>query len=100
MIDEGFALYTTRTPTVTRDCTYSVAHDEDVQQWPDDALESGNICTRGCMGARKLQEGKITAKGRDDARQQASSRSNRCNMAGCFCAGDSAHIVPPTERQA
>jgi p-hydroxybenzoate 3-monooxygenase len=88
--DNGFALYTMRSPTLSR-LYLQVDHDEDVNNWPDDRVWEELHVRLG--GTRKLQEGKILQKGVTSMRSFVCEpmRSGRL-----FLAGDSAHIVPPT----
>jgi p-hydroxybenzoate 3-monooxygenase len=86
----GFALYTMRSPTLAR-LYLQVDHDEDVNNWPDDRVWEELHIRLG--GTRKLQEGKILQKSVTPMRSFVCEpmRSGRL-----FLAGDSAHIVPPT----
>ena len=86
----GFALYTMRSPTLSR-LYVQVDYDEDIANWPDDRVWE-ELHTR-LAGTRKLQEGKILQKGVTSMRSFVCEpmRSGRL-----FLAGDSAHIVPPT----
>ena len=88
--DEGFALYTMRSPSISR-LYLQCAHDEDVQQWPDARIWEHLHKRLG--GARKLQEGKILQKGVTAMRSFVVEPMQYGRL---FLAGDSAHIVPPT----
>ena len=88
--DRGFALYTMRSPTISR-LYVQVDHDEDVNNWPDDRIwEELHI---RLQGTRKLQEGKILQKGVTPMRSFVCEPMQTGRL---FLAGDAAHIVPPT----
>lgn len=88
--DRGFALYTMRSPTVSR-LYLQCEHDEDVANWPDARIWEELHKRLG--GARKLQEGPILQKG-VTAMRSFVAEPMQCGR--LFLAGDSAHIVPPT----
>ncbi len=88
--DRGFALYTMRSPTVSR-LYLQCDHDEDVANWPDDRV--WEELHRRLGGARKLQEGPIVQKGVTAMRSFVAEPMQYGRL---FLAGDSAHIVPPT----
>lgn len=88
--DEGFALYTMRSPTLAR-LYLQCDHDEDVAAWPDARIWEHLHKRLG--GARKLQEGKILQKGVTAMRSFVVEPMQYGRL---FLAGDSAHIVPPT----
>jgi p-hydroxybenzoate 3-monooxygenase len=88
--DEGFALYTMRSPTLAR-LYLQCDHDEDVEAWPDARIWEHLHKRLG--GARKLQEGKILQKGVTAMRSFVVEPMQHGRL---FLAGDSAHIVPPT----
>jgi p-hydroxybenzoate 3-monooxygenase len=88
--DRGFALYTMRSPTVSR-LYLQCDHDEDVANWPDARVWEELHKRLG--GARKLQEGPIVQKGVTAMRSFVAEPMQYGRL---FLAGDSAHIVPPT----
>jgi p-hydroxybenzoate 3-monooxygenase len=88
--DEGFALYTMRSPTLAR-LYLQCDHDEEVEGWPDARI--WEHLHRRLGGARKLQEGKILNKGVTAMRSFVVEPMQYGRL---FLAGDSAHIVPPT----
>jgi p-hydroxybenzoate 3-monooxygenase len=88
--DNGFALYTMRSPTVSR-LYLQCDHDEDVANWPDARIWEELHKRLG--GARKLQEGKMLQKGITAMRSFVAEPMQYGRL---FVAGDSAHIVPPT----
>jgi p-hydroxybenzoate 3-monooxygenase len=88
--DGGFALYTMRSPTVSR-LYLQCDHDEDVANWPDARIWEELHKRLG--GARKLQEGPIVQKGVTAMRSFVAEPMQYGRL---FLAGDSAHIVPPT----
>ncbi len=88
--DRGFALYTMRSPTVSR-LYLQVDHDEDIDNWSDDRI--WEELHRRLHGARKLEEGKIVQKGITPMRSFVTEPMQHGRL---FLAGDSAHIVPPT----
>jgi p-hydroxybenzoate 3-monooxygenase len=88
--DDGFALYTMRSPVLAR-LYLQCDHDEDVEAWPDARIWQQLHKRLG--GARKLQEGKILQKGVTAMRSFVVEPMQYGRL---FLAGDSAHIVPPT----
>ncbi len=88
--DEGFALYTMRSPTLAR-LYLQCDHDEAIEAWPDARI--WEHLHRRLGGARKLQEGKILQKGVTPMRSFVVEPMQHGRL---FLAGDSAHIVPPT----
>ncbi|MFZ0845360.1 MAG: 4-hydroxybenzoate 3-monooxygenase [Pseudolabrys sp.] len=88
--DEGFALYTMRSPVLAR-LYLQCDHDEDIEAWPDARIWEHLHKRLG--GARKLQEGKILQKGVTAMRSFVVEPMQYGRL---FLAGDSAHIVPPT----
>jgi len=88
--ERGFALYTMRSPTVSR-LYLQVDHDEDIDNWSDDRI--WDELHRRLHGARKLEEGKIVQKGITPMRSFVTEPMQHGRL---FLAGDSAHIVPPT----
>jgi p-hydroxybenzoate 3-monooxygenase len=88
--DRGFALYTMRSPALSR-LYLQCDHDEDIENWPDARIWD-ELHTR-LGGARKLAEGKILQKGITPMRSFVVEPMRHGRL---FLAGDSAHIVPPT----
>jgi len=88
--DRGFALYTMRSPTVSR-LYLQCDHDEDIKNWPDARI--WDELHKRLGGARKLQEGAMLQKGITPMRSFVCEPMQHGRL---FLAGDSAHIVPPT----
>ena len=88
--DNGFALYTMRSETLSR-LYLQCDHDEDVANWPDARIWEELHKRLG--GARKLQEGTMLQKGITAMRSFVAEPMQYGRL---FLAGDSAHIVPPT----
>ncbi len=88
--DRGFALYTMRSPTLSR-LYLQVDHDEDIENWSDARIWDELHLRLG--GSRKLQEGKMLQKGITPMRSFVVEPMQHGRL---FLAGDSAHIVPPT----
>ena len=88
--DRGFALYTMRSPTVSR-LYLQCDHDEEIENWSDARI--WDELHKRLGGARKLQEGKMLQKGITPMRSFVVEPMQHGRL---FLAGDSAHIVPPT----
>ncbi len=88
--DRGFALYTMRSPSVSR-LYLQCDHDEDIENWSDARI--WDELHKRLGGARKLQEGKMLQKGITPMRSFVVEPMQHGRL---FLAGDSAHIVPPT----
>jgi len=90
--ERGFALVSTRSPTVQRLYFQCDPHDK-VDNWSDDRIWSELHARLEHNDGWKLKEGKIFQKGIIGMRSFvcAPMRSGRL-----FLAGDAAHIVPPT----
>lgn len=88
--DRGFALYTMRSPSISR-LYLQCDHDEDIENWPDARV--WDELHKRLGGARKLQEGKMLQKGITPMRSFVVEPMQHGRL---FLAGDSAHIVPPT----
>jgi p-hydroxybenzoate 3-monooxygenase len=88
--DRGFALYTMRSPTISR-LYLQCGHDEDIEAWPDARI--WDELHKRLGGARKLVEGKMLQKGITPMRSFVAEPMQYGRL---FLAGDSAHIVPPT----
>jgi p-hydroxybenzoate 3-monooxygenase len=91
--ERGFALLSTRSPTVQR-LYLQVGADEDIAEWPGDRIwEELQRRTATADGAFRIPEGPITQKGITPMRSYV-AEPMRCGR--LFLAGDAAHIVPPT----
>src|SRR3972149_5000273 len=88
--DRGFALYTMRSPSVSR-LYLQCDHDEEIENWSDARI--WDELHKRLGGARKLQEGKMLQKGITPMRSLVVEPMQHGRL---FLAGDSAHIVPPT----
>ena len=88
--DRGFALYTMRSPTLSR-LYLQCDHDEDIENWSDARI--WDELHKRLGGARKLAEGKMLQKGITPMRSFVVEPMQHGRL---FLAGDSAHIVPPT----
>jgi p-hydroxybenzoate 3-monooxygenase len=90
--DRGFALYSMRSPEVTR-LYLQVTPDEDIGRWPDDRIWQ-ELHTRLETGdGWKLIEGPVLEKGVTGMRSFVAEPMQYGRL---FLAGDAAHIVPPT----
>jgi len=88
--DRGFALYTMRSPTLSR-LYVQCDHDENIENWSDARI--WDELHKRLGGARKLEEGKMLQKGITPMRSFVVEPMQYGRL---FLAGDSAHIVPPT----
>jgi p-hydroxybenzoate 3-monooxygenase len=88
--ERGFALYTMRSPAISR-LYVQCGHDEAIENWSDDRIWCELQLRLG--GAMPLQEGKIVQKGITPMRSFVVEPMQYGRL---FLAGDSAHIVPPT----
>jgi p-hydroxybenzoate 3-monooxygenase len=88
--DNGFALYTMRSPTLAR-LYIQVEHDEDIKNWPDSRIWEELHVRLG--GTCRLQEGKMLQKSITPMRSFVCEPMQHGRL---FLAGDAAHIVPPT----
>lgn len=90
--DRGFALFSMRSPAVTR-LYLQCAPDEDLAVWPDDRIWE-ELRTRLSTGDGWMpHEGAITQKGVTPMRSFVAEPMQYGRL---FLAGDAAHIVPPT----
>ena len=90
--DNGFALFTMRTPRISRlylQCT----PDEDIANWPDDRIWRELRTRLGADGGVKLQDGPVLQKGITAMRGFV---VEPMQFGRLYLAGDAAHIVPPT----
>ncbi len=90
--ERGFALYSMRSPRITR--LYLQCHpDEDIAQWSDDRIWNELKTRLGCADGWQPTEGRILQKGVTGMRSFV-VEPLQCGQ--LFLAGDAAHIVPPT----
>ena len=89
--ERGFALFSMRTPEITR-LYLQCEPDEDIANWGDDRIWSELELRLGASDL-VLKEGKILNKGVTPMRSFVTEPMRYGNL---FLAGDAAHIVPPT----
>jgi p-hydroxybenzoate 3-monooxygenase len=89
--ERGFALLTMRSPELSR-LYLQCAHDEEIDDWPDDRIWAELQARLGLPGWT-LQEGPILEKGVTGMRSFVTEPMQYGRL---FLAGDAAHIVPPT----
>ncbi len=90
--DRGFALFSMRSPTITR-LYLQCAPDEDIALWSDDRIWNELHARLETNDGWKLNEGPIMQKGVTPMR---SFVAEPMQFGHLFLAGDAAHIVPPT----
>ncbi len=90
--DRGFALYSMRSPRITR-LYLQCQPDEDIAQWSDDRIWSELQTRLTCRDGWQPSEGKVLQKGVTGMR---SFVAEPLQFGRLFLAGDAAHIVPPT----
>lgn len=90
--DRGFALYSMRTPEITRLYLQCPA-DEDIAEWSDDRIWNELNTRLSCTDGWRPNEGKILQKGITAMRSFVIEPMQYGRL---FLAGDAAHIVPPT----
>jgi p-hydroxybenzoate 3-monooxygenase len=90
--DRGFALYSMRSPAVTR-LYLQCAPDDSVENWSDDRIWNELFARLRTDDGWLPAEGRITQKGVTGMRSFVSSPMQHGNL---YLAGDAAHIVPPT----
>ena len=90
--ERGFALFSMRSPTVTR-LYLQCAPDEDINDWPDDRIWQELRTRLSTRDGWMPNEGPITQKGITPMRSFVVEPMDYGNL---FLAGDAAHIVPPT----
>jgi p-hydroxybenzoate 3-monooxygenase len=90
--ERGFALFSMRSPTVTR-LYLECAPDEDLADWPDDRIWAELHTRLGMRDGWRPSEGPITQKGVTPMRSFVAEPMRYGRL---FLAGDAAHIVPPT----
>jgi p-hydroxybenzoate 3-monooxygenase len=89
--DDGFALYSMRSPEVSR-LYLQVPPDEPAENWPDDRIWA-QLQKRFALDGWSVGEGTITDKSVTAMRSFVASPMRHGRL---FLAGDAAHIVPPT----
>lgn len=90
--ERGFALYSMRSPRITR-LYLQCRHDEELGEWSDDRIWSELETRLACSDGWKPAEGRILQKGVTGMR---SFVVEPLQYGRLFLAGDAAHIVPPT----
>jgi p-hydroxybenzoate 3-monooxygenase len=90
--ERGFALFSMRSPDVTR-LYLQCAPDEDLDQWPDDRIWSELGMRLATSDGWRPNEGPILQKSITGMRSFVVEPMRFGNL---FLAGDAAHIVPPT----
>jgi p-hydroxybenzoate 3-monooxygenase len=90
--ERGFALYSMRSPTVSR-LYLQCAPDEDLAKWPDDKVWKELKVRLGPGGDKLLQEGQVLEKSVTAMRSFVVEPMQRGRL---YLTGDAAHIVPPT----
>lgn len=90
--DRGFALVSTRSPTVQR-LYFQCDPKDDVNNWSDDRIWSELHTRLENNDGWKVKEGKIFQKNIIGMRSFVSTKMQHGRL---FLAGDAAHIVPPT----
>jgi p-hydroxybenzoate 3-monooxygenase len=90
--DRGFALFSMRSPQVTR-LYLQCAPDEDIAGWSDDRIWAELDERLGTSDGWRPNKGRIFQKGVTGMRSFV-AEPMRCGR--LFLAGDAAHIVPPT----
>jgi p-hydroxybenzoate 3-monooxygenase len=89
--ERGFALLSLRSPHLSR-YYVQVAHDEDIEGWPDDRVWEELQLRTGLEGWT-LREGPVLEKGVTGMRSFVAEPMQHGRL---YLAGDAAHIVPPT----
>jgi p-hydroxybenzoate 3-monooxygenase len=90
--ERGFALVSTRSPTMQR-LYFQCDPKDDVNNWPDDRIWAELHARLESNDGWKLKEGKIFQKNIIGMRSFVSTPMQHGRL---FLAGDAAHIVPPT----
>src|SRR5262245_56634607 len=90
--DRGFALFSMRSPTITR-LYLQVPPDESIDPWSDDAIWDEMMTRMTTRDGWKPQVGRIVQKGVTPMRSFVTAPMRYGRL---FLAGDAAHIVPPT----
>jgi len=89
--ERGFALFSMRSPTLSRNYIQCRA-DEDLEQWPDDRVWEELRLRLGEEGPALVNEGKVVEKSVTPMR---SFVAEPLSCGRLFMAGDAGHIVPP-----
>jgi p-hydroxybenzoate 3-monooxygenase len=90
--DRGFALFSMRSPTITRLYLQSKP-DEDLTQWPDERIWDELLLRFDCVDGWRPNRGPILQKSVTGMRSFVIEPMQYGKL---FLAGDAAHIVPPT----
>ena len=90
--ERGFALFSMRSPSVTR-LYLQCAPDEDIAQWSDDRIWSELTMRLHTRDGWTPLRGPVTQKSITRMRSVVVEPMNQARL---FLAGDAAHIVPPT----
>jgi p-hydroxybenzoate 3-monooxygenase len=90
--DRGFALFSMRSPEITR-LYLQVAPDEDLAQWSDARIWDELHARLETGDGWRLNEGPVLEKGITPMRSFVCEKMQHGRL---FLAGDAAHIVPPT----
>jgi len=90
--ERGFALFSMRSPTVTR-LYFQVAPEEDIDDWSDDRIWEEMLTRMSTRDGWKPNVGPIMQKSVTPMRSFVAEPMRYGRM---FLSGDSAHIVPPT----
>jgi p-hydroxybenzoate 3-monooxygenase len=90
--ERGFALYSMRSPTITR-LYLQVPADEDAERWPDDRIWDELSRRLPTTDGFTLNTGPILEKGVTAMRSFVATPMRHGSL---VLAGDAAHIVPPT----
>jgi p-hydroxybenzoate 3-monooxygenase len=90
--ERGFALFSMRSPTVTR-LYFQVPPDESIDKWTDDAIWDEMIARMTTLDGWQPNIGRIIQKGVTPMRSFVAAPMRHGRL---FLAGDAAHIVPPT----
>jgi len=90
--ERGFALFSMRSPTVTR-LYLQVPADESIDNWPDEAIWDEMFKRMTTSDGWKPNAGRILQKGVTPMRSFVAAPMRHGRL---FLAGDAAHIVPPT----
>ncbi len=90
--DRGFALFSMRSPTVTR-LYLQCRNGESIDDWSDDRIWNELHTRLQCSDGWKPNEGHITQKGVTPMRSFVTEPMQHGRL---YLAGDAVHIVPPT----
>jgi p-hydroxybenzoate 3-monooxygenase len=88
----GFALFSMRSPKITR-LYFQVPPDEDIRQWPDEAIWEEMLKRMSTQDGWKPNVGPILNK---NVTAMRSFVTEPMGVGRLYLAGDAAHIVPPT----